>query len=610
MLPAVEATLICCKLMGMKLIRALASFAAIAWLLATLAYAAPQHGIAMHGEPALPPDFKHLPYTNPDAPQGGQLRQALIGSFDSTNPFIVKGAEVQGVRTYVFESLMGRNWAEPFSLYGLLAQSIDVSDDRQSFTFVLRPEAKFSDGTPVTAADVQFSMQTLRDKGRPNFKNSYGKISNIEIVDDHTIRFTQSAGDRELPMIVGLMPILSKTAWAGRSFEQTTLDPIIGSGPYVMGEIKPGEYITYRKNPGYWGKGLALNLGLWNFDEVRLDYYRDANAAFEAFKSGLADFRIEGDPTLWNSGYDVPAVKDGKITLEKVEAKWAAPAAGFVFNTRRKIFADQRVREALVNAFDFEWANANLFNNAYKRTYGFYAGSELSSEGLAADARELAALGDAAKSLRADVLDGSYRLPVSDGSGRDRKILRKAVGLLADDGWTITDKGLVNAAGEQFSFTIAVQFKDQEKLALHYQRTLQAIGIQAEVRLVDSAQFNRMRSSYDFDMIPWTWYNSLSPGNEQFSYFGSQGRTAEGSRNYPGIADPAVDAAITAMLNAKSREEFVAAVRAEDRLLVSGFYTVPFYYLGGQWVARWNYIGRPEQQPLPGFEATTLWRNP
>ena len=610
MLPAVEAELNCCKLEGMKMIRALAAFAAAGWLFATAAIAAPQHGIAMHGEPALPADFKHLPYTNPDAPQGGQLRQALIGSFDSTNPFIVKGAEAQGVRTYVFESLMGRNWAEPFSLYGLLAQSIEVSDDRQSFTFVLRPQAKFSDGTPVTAADVQFSMETLRDKGRPGFKNSYGKISNIEIVDTHTIRFTQSAGDRELPLIAGLMPILSKASWEGRSFEQTTLDPIIGSGPYVMGEIKPGEYIVYRKNPDYWGKGLALNRGLWNFDEVRLDYYRDANAAFEAFKSGLAGFRIEGDPTLWNSGYDFPAVKDGKITLEKVEAKWPAPAAGFVFNTRRKIFEDVRVREALVDAFDFEWANANLFNNAYKRTYGFYAGSELSSEGLAADARELAVLGDAAKSLRADVLDGSYRLPVSDGSGRDRKILRKAVGLLTEAGWTITDKGLVNAAGERLAFTIAVQFKDQEKLALHYQRTLQAIGIQADVRLVDSAQFNRMRSSYDFDMIPWTWYNSLSPGNEQFSYFGSQGRTAEGSRNYPGIADPAVDAAITAMLNAKTRDEFAAAVRAEDRLLVSGFYTIPFYYLGGQWVARWNYIERPEQQPLPGFEATTLWRNP
>ena len=397
MLPAVEAELNCCKLEGMKMIRALAAFAAAGWLFATAAIAAPQHGIAMHGEPALPADFKHLPYTNPDAPQGGQLRQALIGSFDSTNPFIVKGAEAQGVRTYVFESLMGRNWAEPFTLYGLLAQSIEVSDDRQSFTFVLRPQAKFSDGTPVTAADVQFSMETLRDKGRPGFKNSYGKISNIEIVDTHTIRFTQSAGDRELPLIAGLMPILSKASWEGRSFEQTTLDPIIGSGPYVMGEIKPGEYIVYRKNPDYWGKGLALNRGLWNFDEVRLDYYRDANAAFEAFKSGLAGFRIEGDPTLWSSGYDFPAVKDGKIRLEKVEAKWPAPAAGFVFNTRRKIFEDVRVREALTMAFDFEWANANLFSGAYKRTHGYYAGSELSSQGKPVDDREKAVLGDAAE---------------------------------------------------------------------------------------------------------------------------------------------------------------------------------------------------------------------
>lgn len=280
----------------MKPIRALACFAAALLAASSLALAEPKHGIAMHGEPALPPDFTNLPYTNPDAPQGGVLRQAVTGSFDSVNPFIVKGQAAAGVRTYVFESLLGRNWAEPFSLYGLLAETIDVSDDRQSFTFKLRPEAKFSDGTPVTAEDVKFSLETLRDKGRPNFKNSYSKIIKIETPDASTITFTQDAGDRELPLIVGVMPILSKAFWQGKDFSMTTLDAITGSGPYVIKAVKAGESIVFAKNPDYWGKGLPLQKGLWNFDEVHFDYYRDMNAAFEAFKSGLADVRIETDP--------------------------------------------------------------------------------------------------------------------------------------------------------------------------------------------------------------------------------------------------------------------------------------------------------------------------
>ena len=594
----------------MKTIRVLALFvsALILWL--TPVVAEPRHGIAMHGEPALAADFQHLPYTNPDAPQGGELRQAVSGSFDSVNPFIVKGNAVGSVRTYVFESLLGRNWAEPFSLYGLLAETIDVSDDRQRFTFRLRPEARFSDGSPVTAEDVVFSMETLRDKGRPNFKNSYSKIDKIETPDTRTIVFSQTAGDRELPLIVGLMPVLSKRFWADRTFDATTLDPIAGSGPYVIGEIKAGETVIFRKNPDYWGKGLAITRGLWNFDTVRFDYYRDANAAFEAFKTGQADVRIETDPTRWATGYDFPAAKEGKIVLETVAQRSPAPASGFAFNTRRKPFEDARVREALIMAFDFEWANANLFSGAYKRTHGYYSGSDLSSKGKPMDDREKAILGDAAASLRADFADGSYQLPVSDGSGRDRKVLRKAVGLLAEAGWTVTDAGLTNGAGEQFAFTISVQNKDQEKIALHYQRTLRNIGIRADVRVVDSAQFAAIQKSYDYDMIPATWFNSLSPGNEQTFYFGSGGKTAQGTRNYPGIADPSVDRAIEAMLNATSRENFVAAVHAEDRLLVSGFYIVPFYDAGGQWVARWKSIERPAEQPLPGFEATTLWRVP
>jgi peptide/nickel transport system substrate-binding protein len=574
------------------------------------AQAEPRAGIAMQGEPALPSNFGNLPYANPDAPQGGQLRQAITGTFDSTNPFILKGAAAYGGRTYTFESLMGRNWDEAFSLYGLLAQSIDVSPDRQTFAFKIRPEAKFSDGTPVTAEDVVFSMETLRDHGRQNFKNSYGKITKVETPDEHTVIFHQDAGDRELPLIMGLMPILPKHAWTGKNFEDTTLEPLIGSGPYVMAEIRPGETIIYKKNKDYWGKDLPINRGLWNFDEVRFDYYRNTNATFEAFKSGLADVRTESNPTLWATAYDFPAVKEGKITLEKIQQRSPAPTTGFAFNTRRTVFADPKVREALVLAFDFEWINANLFSGAYKRTYGYYDGSELSSLGVAADAKERAILGDAVKSLRGDMLDGTYRLPVTDGSGHDRKMLRKALELLAEAGWTVRDTGLVNATGEPLAFTISVPNPDSEKIALNYQRTLQLIGIKAEVRNVDPTQFASIQKSYDYDMIPVAWFNSLSPGNEQKFYFGSDARTVEGTRNYPGIADPAVDRAIQAMLSATTREDFVAAVHAEDRLLVAGFYIVPFYSAGGQWVARWNYIGRPDQQPLPGFETTTLWRDP
>ena len=588
--------------------KTIAWLTALSILLGTSAIAAPKHGIAMHGEPALAADFKHLPYANPDASQGGTLKQAVTGTFDSLSPFIVKGTAATGIRTYVFESLLGRNWDEAFSLYGLLAESIDVSDDRQTFTFKLRPEAKFSDGKPVTAADVVFSMETLRDKGRPNYKNSYSKISKVETPDDHTVIFHQEAGDRELPLIMGVMPILPKHAWEGKAFDETSMDPIMGSGPYVIAEAKPGESITYKKNPDYWGKSLPLSKGLWNFDAIRYDYYRDANAAFEAFKKGDVDVRTEGDPVRWATGYDFPAVKEGKVTLEKIVQRSPAPASGLAFNTRRKIFEDPRVREALIQAFDFEWANANLFSNAYQRTYGYYSGSELSSKDRPADAAELAVIGS--KTLRADFLDGTYKLPVSDGSGRDRKQLRKAIDLLAEAGWTVKDTGLINAAGETFAFTISIQNKDQEKIALHYQRTLQQIGIKAEVRIVDPAQFASLQKTYDYDMIPVSWFNSLSPGNEQKLYFGSDGKTTESTRNYPGIADPAVDAAIAALLTAKSREEFVTAVRALDRLLVSGFYIIPFYDAGGQWVARWNTIGRPEKQPLPGFEATTLWRNP
>lgn len=572
------------------------------------AMAEPSPGIAMHGAPALPSGFQHLPYANPDAPQGGMLRQATTGSFDSVNPFIVKGEKALSVSTYVFESMMTRNYAEPFTVYGLLAESIDVSRDRSRMTFVLRPEARFSDGKPVTAADVAFSLATLRDHGLPRFKTYYSKIGKIETPDARTIILTQDEGDRELPLIMGLMPILPKHYWQSRNFEESTLDPIMGSGPYILSEIKPGERVSYKKDPDYWGKALPLNRGQWNFDEVRIDYFRDNNAAFEAFKKGLVDIRVETDPGRWSLGYDFPAIRDGRIIRERFEQKTPAAASGFAFNTRRRLFEDPLVRRALVEAFDFEWLNANIFFGLYRRTQGYYSGSELSYQGHPADARELALLGDDVLSIDPAILAGSYELPKTDGSGRDREMLRRAVILLKQAGWEISDEKLRNSkTGENFAFTISCLNREQEKVALFYRRTLRQIGIEVSIRQVDSAQFQRMLDTYDFDMLPVSWYNSLSPGNEQDFYYGSAGRTIPGTRNYPGIADPAVDRMIKALLAATTREDFVAAVRALDRLLVNGFYIVPFYNSGGQWVARWKTIGRPDGQPLSGFDAPTLW---
>jgi peptide/nickel transport system substrate-binding protein len=503
---------------------------------------------------------------------------------------------------------MTRNYGEPFTVYGLLAESIDVTPDRSRMTFVLRPEARFSDGTPVTSADVVFSLATLRDHGLPRFRTYYSKIRKIETPDARTIVMTQDEGDRELPLIMGLMPILPRHYWEKRDFEESTLDPVMGSGPYVFDEIKPGERISYKKDPDYWGRNLPINRGLWNFDAVSVDYFRDNSSAFEFFKKGLADIRVEGDPARWSQAYDFPAVADGRVIRERFEQRTPAPASGFAFNTRRSLFEDPLVRRALVRAFDFEWLNANIFFNLYHRNQGYYSGSDLSYLGHPADVRELALLGADGKRIDPAILDGSYELPRTDGSGRDRRMLRDVVALLGQAGWEVRSGRLTNVkTGEPFAFTISCVTREQEKIALHYQRTLRQIGIDTSVRIVDSPQFQRMLDTYDNDMVPIAWYNSLSPGNEQDFYFGSAGRTTPGTRNFPGIADPAVDRMIKALLAATTREDFTAAVRALDRLLVNGFYIVPFYNSGGQWIARWSRIGRPDQQPLSGFDGATLW---
>jgi len=566
----------------------------------------------MHGTPAMPPDFTHMPYVNPDAPKGGRLVLGFTGAFDSLNPLIVRGIAVQQIRGYVVESLMARGYDEPFTLYGLLAERVETNDARSEVTFHLNPRARFSDGHPVRADDVLFSWQLLRDRGRPNHCLYYAKVSRAEALDDFTVRFSFGDGDdRELPLILGLMPILPKHAVDPETFENTTLAPPLGSGPYRVTHVDPGSSVTLTRNPDYWGRDLPINRGLWNFDEVRIDFYREANGQFEAFKRGLYDVRVEDEPLRWHDGYDLSAVKSGAIIRDVIRPGVPSPTEFLVFNTRRPLFSDVRVREALSLLYDFEWINRNYFYGLYARSAGFFAGSELSAAGRPADAAERRLLQPFADLVRPDILDGSYRLPVSDGSGRDRAALRRALALLAKAGYELKQSVLRQRdTGRPFAFEILVTTRDQERIALAYRASLKRAGIEVTVRTVDAVQFDQRRLGFDFDMIQARWDQSLSPGNEQAFYWGSEAADSPGSRNYMGAKNPAVDAMIAALLTAREQTDFVSAVRALDRALTSGFYAIPLYNIREQWIARWNRVQRPATTALSGYLPETWWQTP
>jgi peptide/nickel transport system substrate-binding protein len=567
------------------------------------------NAIAMHGAPALPADFANMPYVNPNAPKGGRLTWGLLGTFDSLNPLIVKGLAVQQIRGYVVESLMARSSDEPFSLYGLLAKTVETDDARDYVTFHLDPRARFSDGKPVTADDVVFSWALLRDHGRPNHRQYYAKVAKAEALDPLTVRFDLIAvNDRELPLILGLMPILPQHVTDVGSFEDTTLAAPIGSGPYRVSEVKPGASVTLIRNPDYWGRDLPVNRGLYNFDEIKLDFYREANAQFEAFKRGLYDFRVESEPLRWHDGYDFPAVKKGQVTRDTIKPGLPEPSEFLVFNTRRPIFSDIRVRRALTLLFDFEWINRNYFFGLYTRSGGFFAGSELSAYGRPADSRERTLLEPFKSDIAADILDGSYRLPVTDGSGRDRETLRGALKLLSEAGYEFDGMVLRQRTTKQpLAFEILVSTRDEERIALAFAGNVKRAGINANVRLVDPVQFDQRRLDYDFDMIPNRWDQSLSPGNEQSFYWGSQAADIKGTRNYMGAKDPAIDAMIAALLAARGHDSFVSAVRALDRTLISGFYAIPVLNAGEQWIARWNRIQRPSVTALSGYLPESWW---
>ena len=566
----------------------------------------------MHGEPALPTDFTHMPYANPDAPKGGRLVEGILGAFDSLNPLIVKGLAVQQIRGFVIESLMTRGNDEPFTLYGLLADGIETDDARDYVTFHINRQAHFSDGQPVRADDVLFSWQLLRDKGRPNHRQYYSKVAKAEALDEHTVRFDfGGVNDRELPLILGLMPILPKHAVDVATFEDTSLAPPIGSGAYRVTAVRPGASVMLTRDPNYWGRDLPVNRGLWNFDEIRLDFYREANGQFEAFKRGLYDFRLETEPLRWHDGYNFPAARNGKLIRDHIKTGLPKPSEFLVFNTRRQIFSDIRVRQALTLLFDFEWINRNYFFGLYSRAGVYFAGSELSAYARPADERERGLLKPFAAAMRSDILDGTYRLPVSDGSGRDRPALRAALALFSQAGYELDGTVLRNRATRvPLAFEILVTTRDQERIALTYARDLKRAGIEVSVRSVDAVQFDQRRINFDFDMIQNRWDQSLSPGNEQSFYWGSEAADIPGSRNYMGVRNPAIDAMIAAMLEAKSRPEFVDAVRALDRVLMSGFYAIPVYNVQEQWIARWNRIERPTATALTGYLPETWWQKP
>lgn len=568
------------------------------------------HGIAMHGAPALPATFTHQPHVNPFAPKGGRLIWGIAGAFDSLNPLIVRGMAPPQIRNYVIESLLARGADEPFTLYGLLAQSVETDDARSFVTFRLNPKARFSDGQPVTSADVLFSWRLLRDKGRPNHRLYYSKVATADAPDKLTVRFDLSgAQDRELPLILGLMPILPAHAVDESHFEDTSLKPPLGSGPYRVSKVEAGSSVTLTRDPDYWGRDLPINKGLWNFDEIRLDYYREANAYYEAFVRGLYDFRVETEALRWKTGYAFAAVKSGNVVLAQVPTGLPRAIDYLVFNTRRPIFADVRVREALGLLFDFEWLNRNYFHDLFARSGSYFAGSELSAYGRAASDGERKLLAPFAGAVRPDILDGAWQLTRSDGSGRDRANLTRALALLEMAGYTLQHQRLINTStGAPFAFQILVMSREQERIALSFASLLKRAGIDASIRNVDAVQFDQRRIAFDFDMIPNRWDQSLSPGNEQAFYWGSEAADAQGSRNYMGVKNPAIDAMIEAMLAARDRTTFVEAVRALDRVLMSGFYAIPIHHAPAQWLARRKAIGIPPTAPLSGILPESWWR--
>ncbi|MFK5980973.1 MAG: extracellular solute-binding protein [Rhizobiaceae bacterium] len=569
----------------------------------------------MHGEPALPADFKHLPYVNPNAPKGGKITYGVQGTFDSLNPFILKSMRTTARGMWdpsfgklIFESLLFRSRDEPFTMYGLLAEKVEVPEDRSWVEFTINPKAKWSDGVPVSVEDIIFTYELLEKKGRPPYSSRMKKIDRIEKTGERRVKFhLNDKSDREFPLIIGLTPVLPLHATFIDTFDKSSLKVPIGSGPYRVSKVDPGQRIRFQRDPDYWAKNLPIKRGQDNYDEITVEYFRSASSLFEAFKKGVVNVLPEGDPAHWERAFNFPAVKDGRVIKDAFKTGRPAPMVAFFYNTRLKKFSDLNIRKALAMLFDFEWTNKNLFFNAYRRTGSFWHGSSLSSLGIAADDIEKKLLANYSDKVLPKVMAGTYLPSKTNGSGRDRKILRSAFRMLKKAGYKTVDGKLVDPDGRPFIFEILCKSQGEEKLAINFSRSLAKIGIEATVRTVDDAQYQRRTQIYDYDMIISTLSASLSPGAEQKWRWGSEVRDTPGSFNYAGAAEPAIDALIDAIVKAKSQEEFTSSVRALDRLLISGHYLIPLFHIDEQWVARWDTIGRPEKTSLYGYQFSTWW---
>ncbi len=574
----------------------------------------PHYAIAMHGEPKYPPDFKHLDFVNPDAPKGGTLHQHVIGSFDSLNPFIIKGSPAAGMSYLrngpLYESLMLNAWDEPFTLYGLLAESIEVPEDRSWVAFNLRPEAKWQDGQPVTAEDVVWTFNTFMEKGSPFFKAYWHDVESVTATTERRVKFTfKVKGNMELPLIVAEMTILPKHYWTapGREFGETTLEPPLGSGPYKISNVQAGHSITYERDPNWWGKDLPLFKGMNNFDKLVYDYYRDDNVALEAFFAGEYDVRMENTAKLWEQGYDAPAVKDGRIIKEEIENGRPAGMQAFVYNIRRPVFADPKVREALAYAFDFEWSNKQFAFGTYTRTDSFFENSELASSGLPSP-EELEILTPFKDKIPPEVFTKTYEPPKTDGSGNMRENLRTAAKILDEAGYKLGKDGIREKDGVRLEFEIVDSNPQFERWVLPFIQNLKRIGVKADFRTVDSAQYQNRVNNFDFDMTIGSFGQSDSPGNEQRDFWGSDKADMPGSQNLIGVKDPVVDALIDMIIHAPGRKELVTRTRALDRVLLWHHYVIPMWHYPKWRIAYWSKLERPETlSPISPLISQTWW---
>jgi len=568
------------------------------------------HALSLLGEPKYGPEFPHLEYVNPDAPQGGGIRQVAIGTFDSLNPFILKGNVATGLGL-TYETLATSTEDDPSAEYGLIAESMTVPADNAWVGFTLRPEARFHDGSPITADDVLFSFETLKKQGHPFFRTYYASVVGAEKLGEREVRFLFENGDnKELPMIMGQLPVLSRVHWEDREFDATTLDPVMGSGPYRVLEVDPGRSITYERVENWWGEDLPINIGRFNFDRVKYDYYRDQTVALEAFKAGEYDFRVENSAKRWATGYESPALARGYIVKEEIPHSLPTGMQAFVFNTRRDIFQDPSVRQALAHAFDFEWSNKTLFFDAYTRTESYFSNSELAAEGLPSEG-ELAVLEPFREQLPEEVFTTEYSPPSTDGSGNVRGNLREARRLLNEAGWEVQDGKLINTGtGEPMSFEMLLVSPDFERVVLPFQQNLARLGIDMSIRTVDPAQYQRRLDDFDFDMVVGSFGQSMSPGNEQRDYWSSTAADTPGSRNLIGIKDPVVDELIELLITAPDRQVLIDRTRVLDRVLLWGHYVIPHFHIQDYRVAYWNKFGHPEVTPDYGLGLWTWWVDP